>query len=74
LSIGITVVNQLVTTGIPDLNRGMAQCPLSLPFNLIACALGDEEWFAAALVAVAVKTLLDSEVENLAARDFRWLG
>jgi hypothetical protein len=42
-----------------------------LPFDLVAGGFCDEERLAAALIAVAVHTLLDGEVEDLAFGDFR---
>lgn len=42
----------------------MAQFALGGPFDIVACAFGDEKRLAAALVAVAVNALLDREIKD----------
>ena len=48
----------------------MGKGTLGAPFDVVAGGLGDEEWLAAALIAVFVDAFLDCEVENLARGDF----
>jgi len=70
LSIGITVVNHLSTGSVLDLDSGVTDGALSVPLDIVACTLADEEWLSATLVAIRVEALLDGEVEDLARSNF----
>lgn len=67
LSIGISVVDKLITSSISDLNSCVRNCSLGGPLDVVAGRLGDEEWLATSLVAVGIDALLYGEVEDLSA-------
>lgn len=66
LSISVPVVDHLSTSCILDLNSGVADSALGVPFDVVASRLLDEEGLGATLVAVGIDALLNSEVEDLA--------
>jgi len=69
LAVAVTVEDQLAAAGIPDLDGGVGNGALGVPLDVVAGLLDDGEGLGAALVAVAVKALLDGVVEDGALGD-----
>ena len=63
LAIGIAVVDQLAASCISDFSSGVRERTLGGPLNVVACGFGDDEWLAAAGVAIAVDAFFDRVVE-----------
>jgi len=59
----------MIVTNIPDLHSGVAQSSISVPLNVVARVLANEEGLGAAHVSVRVEALLDGVVEDLALAD-----
>ena len=68
LSIRIPIINQFIAACISYFDRGVAQCSLSAPLDLVACGFGNQEGRAASLVAITIDTFLDSEVQDFSLR------
>jgi hypothetical protein len=66
LSIGIPVVDNLVTARIPDFCSGVTESTIGRPRDLVAGRFSDEEWLGAVLLAVVIDAFLDVVVEDRA--------
>jgi hypothetical protein len=69
LSVRVSVIDNLIASGIPDLERGVRECSLGRPAKLVAGRLGDQERLGAALVSIVVDAVLDGIVEDRALGD-----
>ena len=54
--ISIPIINNLITTRIPNFSRSMRKSTIGRPLDLVTCRLGYQEWFGASGIFVVVDT------------------
>lgn len=68
-AISVSVEDNVVTASITDLDGGVRDGSVGAPLDAVTAGLGDGEGLAASLVAVGIKALLDSIIEDRARGD-----